>query len=466
MNMKRFTALLLALLLTVPFAFAGETAADRTLATVGEVQIKQSDVDLLMPTFVNQQYVADESDYQTVVEYLVHQELLKKKTAEMKMDQFTPEEETALRNEADKEWEKGLDEYVTYYLSEDTEAARAECRKQGEAYYQSRGVTKDLLYQNRLTKAAIDKMSDYLMGGYEPTAEEVDQVFQAVGAQYQAAYENDIPNYEYMTKYYGQKCWYTPNGYRGIIHILIKPEAEVLEHFTAMQAAYEEQKLASEKPADATASPAEATADPSATAEASVVKEAVTLEQVEEARQAVIDSKKTVVNEIYDRLEKGESFEKLIEEYGEDPGMQSEENLRDGYAVHEKSVIYDPAFSTAAFSEKMRKVGDVSLPAVGSFGIHILKYQRDIPSGLQMTDDVNHDITEYLKSQKQNEVFTQAYKLWETEIAVTYNTASIKAASEEATARLNQENTDENEDKTQNTSPEAVPSQDGKPAGQ
>lgn len=428
--MKRMIALVLALMLLAPFAFATEgEPADRVLAKVGDKEILQAEADRLMPGFVNYNYVSSAADYQTVVTFLVQQEVLRRKIADMKFDQFTAEEETALRNEAKQEWETALDQYVQQYLSEDTEEARAKTREEGVAFYASRGLTEEKLFDSSKYNASVDKMRNYLVGDYAPTEEEINDVFNEVGAQYQAQYEGNVAMYETMTQLSGQKSWYTPEGYRGIIHILLRVDPEVLEQYTAMQAAYEEQAAAGGQPADAEGQP-KAT-DP--------VTEPVTEEQVAEAKQAVLNAKKAEIDDIYDRLANGESFEELIRQYGEDPGMEDENRLRDGYSVHKDSAIYDPAFTKAAFSDKMNKVGDVSDPVVGSFGIHILKYQRDVPSGLVMTDDIRSEIESYLKSRKEATAFDEAITSWEKALPITYEQANIDLASKEAAARIAEE---------------------------
>ena len=173
----------------------------------------------------------------------------------------------------------------------------------------------------------------------------------------------------------------------------------------------------------------------------------------------MLDSRKVVIDEIYDRLVNGESFENLIVEFGEDPGMQDETNLQNGYMVHKDSILWDPAFTAGAFSDRMQKVGDYSDPVVGSHGIHILKYLRDVPSGLLMTDAIHDEIALYLTQNKENEVFDQAFKSWEETIAITYDTASIEQASKEAAERIAAQEAEEAE--TAAPALEAVPSEGG-----
>ncbi len=91
----------------------------------------------------------------------------------------------------------------------------------------------------------------------------------------------------------------------------------------------------------------------------------------------VLESKADVIKEIGKPPGQGEALEALIKEFGEDPGMTNEDNLENGYPVHQSSVVWDPAFVKGAFSDKMQQVGDVSDPVVEAHGIHILKYLRD-----------------------------------------------------------------------------------------
>ena len=260
-----------------------------------------------------------------------------------------------------------------------------------------------MLESNFRQRASIDRLTAHLVGDYQPKEEEVQAAFQQFGAAYQGNYENNIMAYEYNTYFNQQPSWYTPEGYRGIIHILLQPDPELMETYNRLQSTYEEQQ--SDQGSEQTAAdPADQPAEPAAATP--VPAEPVTQQMVDDARQAAINSRKADIDAIYDRLSKGEAFENLIKEYGQDPGMQDEQNLANGYNVHRESVIWDPVFTAAAFSDKVQQVGDVSDPVLGTSGIHILKYLRDVPSGLIMTDAIRAEITDYLRATKENAAFT------------------------------------------------------------
>jgi len=84
----------------------------------------------------------------------------------------------------------------------------------------------------------------------------------------------------------------------------------------------------------------------------------------------------------------------------------------------------------------MQQVGDVSDPALSSFGIHILHYLRDVPAGLELTDAIRTEIEDYLTSQKQNEVFAAALLSWAEQENVVYNQEAIEAAITAAQERI------------------------------
>jgi len=431
MYKKRF-ALLLALLMALTAALAlAEAPAqpeDPVLATVNGKELTKSQVDAEIVQFLDNNYIENEADYNTVLEYLVNRELVNKKVAELGFDQFTKEEDDAFLSEAQQQFDTALASYADYYQSADSEKAREEAEEQARNMFADRGLTVELVAEDLKHRASLDRLYQYLLGGYEPSEEEIQQLFQEVGAMYQAQYENDIPQYEYATQYAGQNSWYTPPGFRGVVHILLNPDETLMNNYKALNAAFEEQQQKdSEVPLD---NGEEGQQDPEAP------ETPITQQMLDEARKAVMDSRQADIDLIYQRLERGESFIDLIREYGEDPGMTVEANLKDGYPVHAQSILYDPAFTQAAFSEKMQQVGDVSDPALSSFGIHILHYLRDVPAGLELTDAIRTEIEDYLTSQKQNEVFAAALLSWAEQENVVYNQEAIEAAITAAQERI------------------------------
>ena len=407
---------------------APETAADPVLATFNGESILKSEADAMIPQLSD--YMTDTADYQYVVGFLVRQRVMQQKIKDMGFDVFTQEETDAFGKDAQAQWEMGIENYVSYYLSEDTQEARDALRLQAEAFYQAQGFDLAALSEGVKNRAAIDRMSAYLAGDYEPTDDEVQTVFNEVGLSYQQNYENNVMAFEYNTIYNQQASWYTPAGYRGIIHILLQPDTALMDSYAKLQQTFEEQQSAlggEEAATDAEVSPEVSPA---------VSAQPVTQEMLDAARQAILDSVKALTDEIYAKLAAGATFESLVGEYGKDPGMSDEDSLRDGYMVHKDSVVWDPAFTAGAFSDKMSQAGDVSDPLVSAHGVHILKYLRDVPSGLIMTDAIRAEIADYLKAAKENAAYEEAFVSWEKEMTITYNQEAIAQATEAAKALL------------------------------
>lgn len=415
-------ALALALSLSTALAHNLVLANDPVLASVNGVEITKSQVEAQLPGLLQEGYIADSTDYRSVLEVMIQQQLILKQIQERGFDQFSPEEISAFEADARLRLAQTIENYASYLLTEDTEEARATAKVQAEASLAAQGFTLEVLLEDEQMKASYERMADFLVDGYEPSQEEIQQVFEEVGASYQMQYEHDIASYEYMTVYNGMDAWYKPEGYRGIVHILLSVPADILNNYQSLAASYEEQQNGDELPVDGE--------------EASAASESkaplITTQMLEEAKDQVLQSRKADIDMIYQRLEAGESFISLIQEYGEDPGMTDASNLDEGYPVHAQSIVYDPPFTSAAFSEKMQQPGDVSDPVVGAFGIHILMYLQDMPSGLILTEAISQEIEDYLLSVRQNEAFSQELALWKEASDVVYHEEAILQAIQEA----------------------------------
>lgn len=90
--MKKIIAAILALTVFLSLAFAQE---DVVLATVNGTPILKSQADSIMPALVNFNYIESEADYDSVVDFLVQEQLIKEKIVEMKFDVFSEEEMNA-----------------------------------------------------------------------------------------------------------------------------------------------------------------------------------------------------------------------------------------------------------------------------------------------------------------------------------------------------------------------------------
>lgn len=412
--LKKILALLTAVLLLCGAALAESSVAeDAVVATINGQEITVAELENNAQLLYNAGYVETYPDYDAALESMIREAVVKDHLQKAGYLDYSEEELAAFTNDAQAQWDQLVSTYVERYLTEDTEEARATLKTQAEQYFATMGGSVEVLTDDLMYNAAMEKLQEDLTGGYVPTEEEIQQVFDLYGAQYQAQYENNVGMYEFYTQYYGYESWYVPEGYRAVIHILLNVDADVLKAYTDAQAALDEAESAEDP-------------DEAAIAEAKAAAEA--------AKAAVIASRQDVIDDIYARLEKGESFQSLIAEYGNDPGMQDEVTLAEGYHVHPESILWDPAFTEGAFQEGMRQPGDVSQPVVGTYGIHILYYLKDVPGGLLMTDSIHDEIYEYLLSSKASNAFNAGYAEWQQELEIVRNDAVLEQLKAEAEA--------------------------------
>lgn len=415
-RLTKLLACLLAALMALTMTACAESTAEAAqypgtavAMTVNGEEITKDKV-IQYAQMLQQNGYTETVDYNAAATYLAEETLLSQKIVEMGLDQYTEDEEAAFLLDAQVQFESDVEAYVEYYLTEDTEEGRAQAREDAIAYYQAYAYNTESILQNLLLAESFNRLQQKMLEGRDVavTDEEVTAAFEQYAQDDKANFENNVAMYEMYQQYYGYQSWYQPEGFRGVTHILLEVDESLLTAYQDALALAEE----SDEGADAAA-----------------------LEAVEAARQAVLASRQEDMDTIYARLSQGESFETLVKEFGTDQGMESEEYLKNGYAVHKDSIVYDQAFTDGAFSEKMQKVGDVSDPVVSSHGIHILNYVQDIPGGfVELTEDIRNEIATYLASQKESAAYTEVMAAWMAEAQIQVDDAVIASITAEETA--------------------------------
>ena len=355
----------------------------------------------------------------------IQRKLVTEKAAELGLDSVTDEEKENFRTAAKEEWDEAV-EYFVSQMGEVTEdatdeqkaAARADALAFIQEYY---GFNEETylaeVVNSQITTLISDRVKASVVNGESVTDEEIQQYFEDLVKEDREQYEKDVATYEFYTKYYGQSSYYQPEGYRGIVHILLPVDEALLNDWKDLAARFEEQQSKTEEETTEDAGTSAAEAEPTDTPEPTA--EPVTKEQVDAAKQAILDSVQDKIDEMKAKLESGTSFEDLIKEYGTDPGMLDDTTRAEGYPVHNDSIVYDSAFQAAAMA--LEKIGDISEPVVGQYGVHILQYLRDIPGGaVELTDTMKEEFRSTLQSELENDLFSQALTEWALNADITY----------------------------------------------
>jgi len=383
--------------------------------------------------------------------------VLRQKAAEMGLATFTDEEKATAEAEAKAAWEEIIAGYVESagITDDSSEEDKAAARADAEAEmllqgYDEASYINDYV-ENDETNTIINRLRDALSKDITVTDEDVQEYFNDLVTEDKEAYAEDVGSYEFYTQYYQQPSYYTPEGYRAVNHILLEVDEELLNKWKDLTARFEEQQsneeaeptdeeltdeeaqaleialededvqLAAEVAAAAAVEAAEeAGVDLNATPEPTA--EPVTQEMIDAAVQAILDSVRPTVDEIKAKLAEGVSFDDLILEYGTDPGMKDEATRAAGYLVHKDSILWDPAFTSAAMA--LEKVGDVGEPVVGQYGVHILHYLKDVPGGaVELTSEMKEEFRTELLDEKKDLALNEALEQWVKEAKVEYTEA-------------------------------------------
>ncbi len=476
---SRLLALLMALTLLMSVSGLAETAAspaDTVVATVDGTPLYLNELQEAYQYYTENGYSVT---YAQILEILISTQLLREIVAENGFDQFTDEEQAAFVEQANASWENGLQGYVTNYLSEDTEEARAELRAQAEQYFRAMGYSPEMLADSLRNQEAQNRYMNSLADKDSVTREDVQNYLNNLAATEMSQIDS-VYMYELYQMYMGAEFNFYPEGYRRVLHILLKVEDNLMSAYQDALAALDELNAkipaedaeapaetaeapteaaetaeapaeAAEAPAETaetaeapaettetaeapaeTAETAEAPAEAAETAEAPADGEATDAEPektpYEKLKTAlnemVIASKQQAIDEIETRLANGEDFAAVAKDFNEDPG----EDLAVGYIVHPESIMWDPVFRDAAFSEEMAKPGDHSEPVLGSYGIHILYYMDDVPAGpVELTDERFEALQSEVLEDKQFELADQAISAKQQTADIVRETALIES---------------------------------------
>jgi hypothetical protein len=373
--MKKTLSVFLALLMVL-LSVAAYAEENPTVVTVNGDSITQAELNAMMSALDAQmtQYGIDTSseNVQNAIREAAMQELVEDRLLTQDMTaqgcyDMTEEEEASIADAAKKsqaDLQQQMESYFASYMDsqEDSSATAAEL---AETYLKDSGYTLEYMENYIRNTVASTKYEQWLMEGEaDTTQEEIQAAYEERVASSKAAYENDVSAFETALAN-NQEVWYRPDGYRAVLQIMLSAQGDD-----------DAQKLAS-------------------------VKE--------------------TTDAIYDRLEKGESFESLIAAYGEDSAFDDASFYETGYQVNPQSVLWEDAFVQAAFGDGMKHPGDYSQPVVFGDNVHILYYLRDIPGGaMELTDALAAALGQELYAQRTEEKMEARLATLKEEAEIVY----------------------------------------------
>ncbi len=357
----------------------------------------------------------------SVIEGLVQEAVLDQKTAEMGLDELTDDELAEVRESAETTWQGYKDSVQSAYFSDSelTDEALDEAveAKLAELGYPSK---EDLEETERVSKAR-EKLRAEVIKDVTVSEDEVSAEYENRKGEAMTTYGNtpssfgtDVTN--------GSTIYYVPAGYRYVKNILIKisDENSTLISDLQSQITSKETELSN---AETSLAELGEDADDEETeqsrSELTATQEQLTADladlngQLDAAKEAAYAAIQPKADEVLAKLAEGEDFDALMEEYGEDTGMQVSPAKENGYPVCAESTNWVTEFRDAAMA--LENIGDVSEAVRTSYGLHIIQYVSDAEEGAVPYEDVKDTIESDLLTNKQNETYDAAVDQWVTD---------------------------------------------------
>lgn len=357
---------------------------------------------------------------ETVIESMIEQAVVEQKVGEYNLATISDEDQAAVQAEADTTYQTEIDSIKAEYFA-DTELEgealeTAVADMMVELGYYTKEAYVEVLAKNK----AIENLEAEVVKDVIVTEEEIQ-------AEYDTRVETAKTNYASSLGSYGvsisngSTVYYTPAGYRYVKHILRNISSEDSAAITAIQTQItsKQSELTTNQTA-LTSLGEDATADDEATAalrtDYNAAIEILNTEiadlntQLDAAKETAYAAIQPMVDEIQAKIDAGEDFDALIEEYGEDPGMKVSPAKENGYLVCEGSTNWVTEFTSASMA--LNAIGDVAPAVRTSYGIHIIKYVSDVEEGAIPLDTVKDVISSELLATKQDALYTETVAQW------------------------------------------------------
>ena len=370
------------------------------------------------------------------VDQLVNDRVLAQKAKELGFDALSEEEAAQLDTDIDAEIDENI-ESVREIVAKDG-MTEDEIRAKAIEYLKQYGVSRELLYASKHNELISGRLRDHVIKDISVTGEQVREKYEEQLANDEDAYASNPSAFQNAILDDSTLITWIPEGYRTVKHILLSYSGEQKAALNALQNqlsdidsrigdlyaaeagiepeddGYDDHE--GHDHGDEPDEPAEPdNAEPDTKEDLFAKKDTLEWELAvtqDEFLRTFMDK----IDEINARYEAGESFDALIEEYGEDPGMQSEPGKSRGYYVTQEQGAWDPAFNDGAMA--LENIGDISDPITTSFGIHIIRYESDVDSGPVPYEQVQEKLHEELLATKQDEAFEAAKTEWKAAASI------------------------------------------------
>ena len=407
MNIRRITALLLCVMVAL---FGGCSLIDidedlkqeqenaKVIIEYNGKSITKYDVTLRMNKVLSPQQqtledmMASEEYWPSFKENIMNQiaafEIALEKAPALGLDQLTAEEEAQINEDYDTQI-ASVDSYLSYTVSmavenDPTLDYDTEYAKQLNSYLNIIGYSADSFKEELRRNLIFEKVKAHFLSDIIVTEQDV-QTYYDNFSEIQKKNVEASPEMFAMQQSLGTVLYY-PEDYMSVKHILVNFDMEIASE--AYQAYYYDET-----------------------------------EEYEAATAKGMAALQPTLDEIMAKLEEGEDFEALMEQYNEDPDMKNEPTKTQGVIVGPYSSIDIPGYSEAI--EVLKQPGDYTQPFATPIGAYIVRCEK-LLAGTVPLEDVYDQIHSSLLTERSESKWIQITQEW-VEAATTNGSLKIHA---------------------------------------
>ena len=354
---------------------------------------------------------------------------IRAKASELGLDVLTDEENAKAKETAQTNWDTDKETVKAYYMTEEELALEGdELENAISTRMEELGLKMEDYEKDAVSDIVTSKLREYAIKDVTVSDEDVKAEYDSKVSADEEKYKEDLESWATADRN-GTTLYYTPAGIRRVRQILVKFKED---DQTAIDDANSKIKDADSRitEAQATLDSEDASEDEKAQAEESKAAaeqdKAAAEAELKEATDKGFANLDEEVDAILAALEEDpDSWDKLVEEKNEDPGMKAgATNAETGYAVFSGMTSFDSAFVDAAMA--LSSVGDVSGKVRGeTYGYYILKYVGDAAEGPVDYEAVKEDIHSSLLSTKQTSTYTETLNAWVEEAGIKENLGAL-----------------------------------------
>ncbi|MDO4548340.1 MAG: peptidylprolyl isomerase [Clostridia bacterium] len=397
---RKLFALMMALVMALSFAAVAEQETETTtpststvLAIANGSEITLGDISGAYQYLATmyQSYgidVSSEEMQQSLSSYalnmLIQEKIILDNASKLGLDALTDEQMAELTAEAEASYENSITTYKSYFAS--AGLTEDEVRANTIAYFDSEGYTIDSIVESLKGTKTYENVYEYAIKDISVTDDEIRAAYDEGLADAQERYAEDLSQYDSDVSA-GNVIYVVPEGLRNVKHILVGVDDAA--ELKTLQATLE------------------------------------TLTEADEEYQATVDriaeimaTVQPTLDEIAGRIEAGEEFQTLIDEYGEDGGMKSGTTAETGYTMSADTTQFVSEFKDAGMA--LENVGDISEPVLSDYGFHILRYESDVAPGIVPFEDLRDDIASSLESSRQSQAYNDLINEWISNAEIIY----------------------------------------------